>query len=310
MTDNSPIIINVEENGQRLDAYVAESLDLYSRTKVKSLIEKGDVCVNGKIILKSSYSVKDGDIIEIKPQEVIPCEILPESGIMFEIVYQDDDIAVINKPQGLIVHPTSSLRTGTLVNGLLFALNNLSGINGVLRPGIVHRIDKDTSGLLVVAKNDIAHKCLAEQIARKEARRSYLAINEGIIKEDSGEIETYIGRNPKDRKTMTVVKEGKIAITNYIVLERFKNNTFTRFDLKTGRTHQIRVHSKYIGHPIVGDKVYGYEKQRFKLNGQLLHAETLVLKHPKTGEIMEFHSKIPDYFEEVLDILRKSNKSE
>lgn len=305
MTENSPIIINVEENGQRLDAYIAESLDLYSRTKVKSLIDKGDVTVNGKNV-KGSYSVKDGDIIKIKPQELIPCEILPEKDVDFEIIYQDDDIAVINKPQGLIVHPTSTLRSGTLVNGLLYRLDNLSGINGVLRPGIVHRIDKDTSGLLVVAKNDIAHKSLAEQIANKTARRSYLAINEGIIKDDCGEIETYIGRNPKDRKTMAVVKEGKVAITDYSVLERFKDNTFTRFDLKTGRTHQIRVHSKYMGHPIVGDKVYGYEKQRFKLNGQLLHAETLILTHPKTNKIMEFHADIPNYFLEVLKTLRNT----
>lgn len=305
MTENSPIIINVEENGQRLDAYIAESLDLYSRTKVKSLIDKGDVTVNGKNV-KGAYSVKDGDIIEIKPQELIPCEILPEKDVDFEIIYQDDDIAVINKPQGLIVHPTSTLRSGTLVNGLLYRLDNLSGINGVLRPGIVHRIDKDTSGLLVVAKNDIAHKSLAEQIANKTARRSYLAINEGIIKDDCGEIETCIGRNPKDRKTMAVVKEGKIAITDYSVLERFKDNTFTRFDLKTGRTHQIRVHSKYMGHPIVGDKVYGYEKQRFKLNGQLLHAETLILTHPKTEKIMEFHADIPNYFLEVLKTLRNT----
>lgn len=305
MTDNSPIIINVEENGQRLDAYIAESLDLFSRSKVKTLIEKGDVTVNGKT-LKSSYSVKDGDIIEIKAQELIPCEILPENDVQFDIVYEDDDIAVINKPQGLIVHPTSSIRSGTLVNGLLARLDNLSGINGVLRPGIVHRIDKDTSGLLVVAKNDVAHQSLAEQIAKKEAKRSYLAINEGVIKDDSGEIETFIGRNPKDRKSMAVVNDGKIAITDFKVLERFKNNTFTRFDLKTGRTHQIRVHSKYIGHPIVGDKVYGYEKQRFKLNGQLLHAETLVLVHPRTGKTMVFHAELPKYFVDVLNTLRNT----
>lgn len=305
MTDNAPIIINVEENGQRLDAYIAESLDLFSRSKVKTLIEKGDVTVNGKT-LKSSYSVKDGDVIEIKPQELIPCEILPENDVKFDIVYEDEDIAVINKPQGLIVHPTSSIRSGTLVNGLLARLDNLSGINGVLRPGIVHRIDKDTSGLLVVAKNDVAHQGLAEQIAKKEARRSYLAINEGIIKEDSGEIETFIGRNPKDRKSMAVVKDGKIAITDFKVLERFKNNTYTRFDLKTGRTHQIRVHSKYIGHPIVGDKVYGYEKQRFNLNGQLLHAETLVLVHPRTEKTMQFHAELPKYFIDVLTTLRNT----
>ena len=300
------IVINVEETGQRLDAYVAESLDLFSRSKIQNLIDLGDVTVNGKVP-KSSYKVREGDIIEIVAKDAVPCEILPENDVKFDIVYEDEDLAVINKPQGLVVHPTSSMRSGTLVNGLLARLDNLSGINGVLRPGIVHRIDKDTSGLLGVAKNDFAHNALAEQIALKQAKRSYLAINEGVIKEDEGEIKTFIGRNPKDRKQMAVVKDGKLAITDYKVIERFKNNTYTRFDLQTGRTHQIRVHSKYIGHPIVGDKVYGFEKQRFKLNGQLLHAERLVLTHPRTGKLMEFHAPLPDYFEEVLETLKKQN---
>ncbi|MEG1520551.1 MAG: RluA family pseudouridine synthase, partial [Clostridia bacterium] len=232
-------------------------------------------------------------------------DILPED-IDFDIVYEDDDLAVINKPQGLIVHPTNTMRTGTLVNGLMKRLNHLSGINGVLRPGIVHRIDKDTSGLLVVAKNDFAHNNLSKQIQEKTCKRSYLALNEGDLKNDSGRIETFIGRNPKDRKSMAVVKDGRLAITDYKVEERFGIATLTRFDLWTGRTHQIRVHSKYIGNPIVGDKVYGYQKQKFKLNGQLLHAEKLVLTQPTTNEVLEFHAPLPDYFENVLKILRES----
>lgn len=298
-------IINIvaEDENLRLDSYLS-NLGMFSRSQIKKMILDGDVFVNERIV-KPSYFVSYDDKITIKTPQLENCDIMPEENINFSILYEDDDIAVIDKPQGLIIHPTNALRTGTLVNGLLYKLNNLSGINGILRPGIVHRIDKDTSGLLVVAKNDVAHNSLAKQIREKSAKRSYLALNEGIIKEDKGIIETDIGRNPKDRKSMAVVKVGKHAITNYTVLERFNQHTYTQFDLQTGRTHQIRVHSKFIGHPIVGDKVYGYSKQRFNLNGQLLHAYKLELTHPTTNKRMIFTSEIPNYFQEVLNILKK-----
>ncbi|MBR2495719.1 MAG: RluA family pseudouridine synthase [Clostridia bacterium] len=304
--DKISILVEDEFEDKRLDAYLADSL-VFSRSKIKKMIEDGVVFVNGKKV-KPSYSVDNGDEIILQIPNPLECEILPEDNVPFEIVYEDDDIAVINKPQGVIVHPTSTIRTGTLVNGLLAKLDNLSGINGILRPGIVHRIDKDTSGLLVVAKNDIAHNSLAKQIEQKLAKRSYLAVVEGIVKEDKGRVETDIGRDPKDRKKMAVVSFGKLAITDYLVEKRFKENTLVRFNLQTGRTHQIRVHSKHIGHPIVGDKTYGFAKQKFKLEGQLLHAEKLVLTHPKTNEIMEFHAPLPKYFNDVLDVLTKTTK--
>ena len=210
---------------------------------------------------------------------------------------------VVNKPQGVVVHPCSSTKSGTLVNGLLYRIKNLSGINGVLRPGIVHRLDKETSGLLVVAKNDKAHISLAKQIKDKTCKRNYLAILEGNLKEDSGEIKTYIARDKKDRKKMAVSDSGREAITDYKVLERFKNACFVEFSLKTGRTHQIRVHAKYLGHPIIGDKVYGKEVKG--LEGQLLHAYRLTFIHPTTLKEMTFEAPLPDYFENYLKKLRK-----
>lgn len=304
MNDNLILTVQIEEEGLRIDTYLANSLSDFSRSKLKNMILSGDITLNGEIP-KPSKVLSEGDEIVMKLQEPIYADILAED-IDFEIVYEDKDFAIINKPQGLIVHPTSSIRNGTLVNGLMKRLDNLSGINGVLRPGIVHRIDKDTSGLLVVAKNDFAHNDLSRQIQEKSCKRSYLALNEGDLKNDSGRIETYIGRNPKDRKSMAVVRDGKLAITDYTVEKRYGIATLTRFDLLTGRTHQIRVHSKYIGNPIIGDKVYGYVKQKFKLDGQLLHAEKLVLTHPTTHETMEFHAKLPEYFENVLKILYES----
>lgn len=304
MNDNLILTVQIEEEGLRIDTYLANSLSDFSRSKLKNMILSGDITLNGEIP-KPSKVLSEGDEIVVRLQEPIYADILAED-IDFEIVYEDKDFAIINKPQGLIVHPTSSIRNGTLVNGLMKRLDNLSGINGVLRPGIVHRIDKDTSGLLVVAKNDFAHNDLSRQIQEKSCKRSYLALNEGDLKNDSGRIETYIGRNPKDRKSMAVVRDGKLAITDYTVEKRYGIATLTRFDLLTGRTHQIRVHSKYIGNPIIGDKVYGYVKQKFKLDGQLLHAEKLVLTHPTTHETMEFHAKLPEYFESVLKILDES----
>jgi 23S rRNA pseudouridine1911/1915/1917 synthase len=242
-----------------------------------------------------------GDAIWVEFPDPVQYEVMPED-IPLNIVYEDDDIAVINKPQGMTVHMGNGNYKGTLVNALLFHLKNLSGVGGVIRPGIVHRIDKDTSGLLVVAKNDKAHVDLAEQIATKTCRRIYLALLEGNLKNDSGTVTTYIGRSPDDRTKMAVVApdKGKLAITDYEVIKRYRDYTLCKFSLHTGRTHQIRVHAKYLGHPIVGDPVYGIKKQKFALNGQLLHAWQLQLVHPVTKQQMTFEAPLPDYFQAVL----------
>ena len=304
MSNKIKIIAQSEDDRKRLDAFLAENLADYTRSKLKNMIIKGEILLNGKVV-KPSKEISENDEVEVSVLDAVEADIIAED-IEFDIIYQDNDFAIINKPQGLIVHPTSSLRTGTLVNGLMNKLENLSGINGVLRPGIVHRIDKDTSGLLVVAKNDMAHNNLAKQIQEKTCKRSYLAVCEGEFDKPHGRIETNIGRNPKDRKSMAVVRVGKVAITDYTVEEKLDWANLVRFDLHTGRTHQIRVHAKYIKHPIVGDKTYGHLKQKFKLKGQLLHAEKLELTHPTTGELMEFHAPLPSYFVEVLETLRNS----
>ena len=225
--------------------------------------------------------------------------------IPVEVIYEDGDIAVINKPRGMSVHAGAGRVDGTLVNALLYRLKSLSSINGEIRPGIVHRIDKDTTGLLVVAENDAAHLSLAKQIAEKTCHREYLALLEGVLKEDTGHIETNIGRDPKDRLKMAVLPVGgRRAVTDYEVVERFSENTLVHFTLQTGRTHQIRVHAKHLGHPVVGDPVYGYKKQRFTLDGQLLHAFRLTLTHPRTGERMTFEAPLPADFEHILAVLR------
>ena len=231
---------------------------------------------------------------------------LTPADIPLDIIYQDEDLIIVNKPQGMVVHPASSYKKNdTLVNALLYNIDNLSGINGVIRPGIVHRLDKDTSGLLVVAKNDEAHKSLAAQIEKKDAQRIYIGLCDGNFKEDDGIINANIARSKTDRKKMAINPKGRVAITHYHVLERFGNYTLVRFDLKTGRTHQIRVHAKSIHHPIVGDSVYGGSQTLYK-NGQLLHAYELKLTHPSTGEQLDFKAEIPAYFEETLDKLRKT----
>ncbi|MBE7088360.1 MAG: RluA family pseudouridine synthase [Clostridiales bacterium] len=298
------IIIIAEEACPRLDVFLTENLSNHTRSAVKKLIDNGAVTVNGKRA-KSSQDIKALDEVIAQIPDPVTYEVKPEN-IPLDIVYEDDDIAVINKAQGMTVHMGNGNFEGTLVNALLYHLKSLSGINGVIRPGIVHRIDKDTSGLLVVAKNDTAHLSLSRQIAEKSCKRQYIALLEGVLKEDSGNITTYIGRNPNDRIKMSVVppEKGKIAITDFSVIKRFERFTLCQFNLHTGRTHQIRVHAQHLKHPIVGDTVYGVKKQAFKLNGQLLHAEKLVLTHPKTGERMEFFAEMPCYFKEVLNKLK------
>ena len=298
------ITLTARENFARADVFLSENIEGYTRSSVKKLFEGGLVIINGKPA-KASQSVASGAQVEVTLPDPVEYTARPED-IPIDIVYEDGDIAVVNKPQGMTVHMGNGNIDGTLVNALLYRLDNLSGINGVIRPGIVHRIDKDTSGLLVVAKNDAAHLSLSKQIEEKTCRRTYLALLEGIVKNDSGTVTTYIGRDPKDRIKMAVVEpeKGKIAVTDYTVLKRYKEGfTLCRFDLQTGRTHQIRVHAKHLGHPVVGDPVYGVKKQKFNLNGQLLHAWRLRLSHPTTGEEMSFEAPLPDYFTRTLEKL-------
>ena len=300
--ENRTIVVPAEDAGKRIDIYLNEELDI-SRSYVKNLIEDQHILVNSNSIKKAGYIVKENDVIEASIPEAEVLNVEPED-IPIDIVYEDDDLAVINKPQGMVVHPAPGSYSHTLVNALLFHLKNLSDINGVIRPGIVHRLDKDTSGLLVVAKNNEAHIDLQEQIASKAAKRFYTALVDGVVTKDSGNITTLIDRSTKDRKMMAVSQsKGRIAITNYKVIERFPHYTLMEYELKTGRTHQIRVHSKHIGHPIVGDPVYG-GSNKFNLDGQLLHAFKLEFTHPRTKEHMSFTAPIPEYFQQVLDKLR------
>ncbi len=298
MTKKMNKVIVVSENVGRLDVFLQEQFPEFTRSHLKNLIEKGKILVDGKSP-KAGLTLKVGMKIEIEIQA--PEKISTDAeDIDFEIVYQDQDLAVINKPQSLVVHPCSSTKSGTLVNGLLFRIKDLSGINGELRPGIVHRLDKDTSGLLVIAKNDMAHVSLAEQIKNKDCKRNYLALLEGNLKDDAGIVETFIKRDPKDRKKMSVQDSGRVAITDFKVLQRFEKTCFVEFSLQTGRTHQIRVHSKHLNHPVVGDKLYGHEVKG--LAGQLLHAYRLSFVHPRTHEQMTFEAPLPDYF---VDYLKK-----
>lgn len=289
--------VEINDVGKRLDVFLQERFPSFSRSHFSKLNEENLVSVNGKKV-KSGWKLKLGEIVEVEFKE--PQKISTEAeDVPFDIVYEDDDLVVVNKPQGVVVHPCSSTKNGTLVNGLLYRIKNLSGINGVLRPGIVHRLDKETSGLLVVAKNDKAHISLAKQIKDKTCKRNYLALLDGNLKEDCGEIKTFIARDKKDRKKMAVSDSGREAITDFKVLKRFKNTCLVEFSLKTGRTHQIRVHAKYLGHPIVGDKVYGKEVKG--LEGQLLHAYKLSFIHPTTLKEMTFEVQIPKYFEDFIN---------
>ena len=291
----------------RLDVFLAKETGA-SRSNIKTVVEIDGVFVNGILRKKSGFELKEGDQVEFTLPEPKTLDVEPNSEIKLNIVYEDEHFAVINKPQGMVVHPASSYtKNDTLVNALLADLDKLSSINGVIRPGIVHRLDKDTSGLIVVAKTDEAHKSLASQIERKTARRIYFGLCDGNFKEDTGTIDAPIARNKRDRKKMGIDPDGRRAVTHYTVLERFGKYTLVRFELETGRTHQIRVHSSHIHHPIVGDEVYGGSTALYK-NGQLLHARQLVLTHPISGERMTFEAELPDYFENVLEKLRKLQK--
>ncbi len=295
-----------EENVKRLDVFLCEQTDEFTRSRLKKLIDEGRVLLNDKKA-KAGAEVKTGDRVVLEVPDAVEYFAKAEN-IPLDILYQDDDFAIVNKPQGMTVHIGNGNAEGTLVNALLFWLDKLSGIGGVLRPGIVHRIDKDTSGLLVVAKNDKAHVSLAKQIAQKTCHRIYYALLEGNLKQDSGRVVTDIGRHPTERTRMAVLPDGqgKIAITDYEVVARFgQDYTLCKFILQTGRTHQIRVHAKHLSHPVVGDPTYGYKKQKFSLNGQLLHANTLILNHPTTGERMTFNATLPTYFLEILKKLSK-----
>lgn len=297
-----------EDVGSRLDAFLAENIEGKTRSAIQKLMEQGKVLVNGNPGSKN-YKLKAGDTIQVEIPEPEPLELLPQN-IPLDIVYEDDSLLVVNKPKGMVVHPAPGNPDGTLVNALLYHCgDSLSGINGVIRPGIVHRIDKDTSGLLMVAKNDQAHQSLAAQIAAHTFTRVYNTVVYGNLKNESGTISAPIARHPNDRKKMAVVPGGRDAVTHYRVLERFSGFTLVECKLETGRTHQIRVHMAHIGHPVAGDPVYGPKKCITQLQGQCLHARILGFVHPVTGEYMEFDSGRPPYFEEFLAKLRRKGEN-
>ncbi len=294
------VIIDEANVNIRLDKALSNILTDKSRNYIEHLLDENLITVNGKCE-KPSYKVKLNDVIEYTEKE--ESLDLKAEDLGLDVIYEDEYVAVINKPKGMSVHPGAGINEGTVVNGLLYELDSLSTINGVERPGIVHRIDKDTTGLLMVAKNDIASKSLTEQLSKHECNRVYHALVYGVINETKGRINAPIGRDPDDRKKMAVVKNGKEAITNFKVLKRFKDFTYIECKLETGRTHQIRVHLEYIGHPLVGDRLYGRKRKIIGDQGQFLHAKTIGFKHPKTGEWMEFDSELPEYFKEFMDNL-------
>jgi 23S rRNA pseudouridine1911/1915/1917 synthase len=295
--------INEEHKGERLDKVLSSVNNEWSRSQVQLWMQEGNVVVNGQKV-KSSYKCSVGDVIEISIPDPEELDVVPEP-MDLEIFYEDSDVLVVNKPKGMVVHPAPGHTTGTLVNGLMAHCKDLSGINGVLRPGIVHRIDKDTSGLLMVAKNDLAHESLVNQLVAKTVTRKYRAIVHGVIPHDYGTIDAPLARDPKDRQSMTVVDNGKNAVTHFQVIERFKDFTLVECQLETGRTHQIRVHMKYIGYPLAGDPKYGPRKT-LDIGGQALHAGVLGFDHPRTNEYLEFEAPLPEYFIELLESLRNN----
>ncbi len=292
------VTAEAEDAGTRADVFLAAKLGV-SRSNMQKLLEDGRV-KRGEKIIKANYKVRAGEMFMVDIPEPEPIEAVPEN-IPLDIIYEDDDVVVLNKARGMVVHPAPGNYTGTLVNALLYHCSNLSGINSAIRPGIVHRLDKDTSGIMIVAKNDAAHISLSQQIQSKTAVRTYLAVVRGNIKTDSGTIETQIARDKTDRKKMSVVKEGgRDAITDYEVLERFGKYTLVRCKLRTGRTHQIRVHMEYLGYPLVGDPKYSPMKTPFGIKGQALHSHTLEFTHPRTGERMKFEAPLPEDMHKII----------
>ncbi|KUH46892.1 Ribosomal large subunit pseudouridine synthase D [Bacillus mycoides] len=302
MSEVVQVTVAEEQKSERIDKFVAEINSEWSRSQVQQWIKDAVVTVNGKSV-KGNYKVKGNDEITVTIPEPEELDIQPED-MNLEVYYEDADVLVVNKPRGMVVHPAPGHTKGTLVNGLMHHCTDLSGINGVMRPGIVHRIDKDTSGLLMVAKNDMAHESLVNQLVAKTVTRRYKAIVHGVIPHDKGIIDAPIGRDKKERQSMIVDENGKNAVTHFQVLERFKDFTLVECRLETGRTHQIRVHMKYIGYPLAGDPKYG-PKKTLDMNGQALHAGILGFDHPRTGEYIEFEAPIPEVFEEALNVLRK-----
>lgn len=292
------VTAEAEDAGTRADVFLAAKLGV-SRSNMQKLLEDGRV-KRGEKIIKANYKVRAGEMFVVDIPEPEPIEAVSEN-IPLDIIYEDDDVVVLNKARGMVVHPAPGNYTGTLVNALLYHCSNLSGINSAIRPGIVHRLDKDTSGIMIVAKNDAAHISLSQQIQSKSAVRTYLAVVRGNIKTDSGTIETQIARDKTDRKKMAVVKEGgRDAITDYEVLERFGKYTLVRCKLRTGRTHQIRVHMEYLGYPLVGDPKYSPMKTPFGIKGQALHSHTLEFTHPRTGERMKFEAPLPEDMHKII----------
>ena len=301
--EQEKILVTDAEKGKRLDVFLAEIYEEHSRSYLKRLIQDALITVNGKKE-KSGYKLNEKDCIEISFPETEDFKLEAEN-IPLDIIYQDQDIAVINKPKGMVVHPAVGNLNGTLVNAIMYHIKDLSGINGELRPGIVHRIDKDTTGLLVIAKNDFAHRALSEQIKSKICKREYIALVHGAPHKKEDTIQTFIGRSFKDRKKMAVVREGegRVAITEYKLLEKFGNFSLMYFKLHTGRTHQIRVHCKYLNIPIVGDQMYCGLINPFGIKAQMLHAKKLTLIHPRTNQEMKFEAPLPSDFEKVLQVL-------
>ncbi|GAM14227.1 ribosomal large subunit pseudouridine synthase D [Mesobacillus selenatarsenatis SF-1] len=297
-------IISEEQAGDRIDKVVSTLDADWSRSQVQQWIKDGSVLVNGAQV-KTNYKCSLNDKLEITIPEPEVLDVIAEE-MDLEIYYEDADVLVVNKPKGMVVHPAPGHLTGTLVNGLMAHCKDLSGINGVLRPGIVHRIDKDTSGLLMVAKNDMAHESLVNQLVAKSVTRKYKALVHGIIQHDHGTIDAPLGRDQKDRQSMTVVDNGKHAVTHFNVIERLKDFTFVECQLETGRTHQIRVHMKYIGYPLAGDPKYG-PKKTLDIGGQALHAGLLGFEHPRTGEYLEFEAPLPEFFVKLLNDLREND---
>ena len=296
------VIKITEDIDLRLDKYLIDIIEDKTRTQIQLMIENDEILVNNEPT-KASYKLRKDDEILIIFEEPVNLDIIPED-IPLDVFYEDKDLIVVNKPSGMVVHPAFGNYQGTLVNALMHHCKDLSGINGVIRAGIVHRLDKDTSGLIVACKNDFTHKNLSKQFSDRTVTRKYIAIVHGIINHNLGKVEAPIGRSKEDRKLMGVVENGRLAITNFRVLERFSNHTLVELSLETGRTHQIRVHMKYIGYPVVGDPQYGLKKDKSN-HGQYLHAQTLGFIHPRTKEYMEFNSDLPDYFEAYLNELRE-----